>query len=91
MNSIKDFQKKPSGAVVNTNAKDYMRARNRNYIRRVQQEMFGTTSEEGVISKVVKRQHHNYKIICDLKNDINDMKNDIDDIKDMLNQLLGEK
>ena len=84
MNSIKDFQKKTSGAVVNTNSKDFMRARNRNHVRRVQQKMFGTLNEEGAIDKVVRYQNHDHEVV-------REMKSDIKQIKNMLTQLLGEK
>jgi len=84
MNSIKDFQKKTNGAVVNTNSKDFMRARNRNHIRRVQQKMFGNHIEEGAIDKVVRYQNHDHEVIREIKSDIEQVKN-------MLVQLLGDK
>jgi len=84
MNSIKDFQKKSSGAVVNTNSKDYMRARNRNYIRRVQQQMFGDAEHEGDIAKVVRYQNHDHKVIKDIEKDIKS-------IKRLLEHIVGEK
>ena len=40
MNSVQDFYKKDNGVVVNTNSKDYVRAKRRNYIRRKQDEVF---------------------------------------------------
>jgi len=84
MNSIKDFQKKTSGAVVNTNSKDYMRARNRNHIRRIQQQMFGDNEHEGDISKVIRYQNHDHKVIKNIENDIKT-------IKQLLEQIVGDK
>jgi hypothetical protein len=70
MNNIKDFKKKESGAVVNTNSSDCMRARNRNHTRRVQNRMFGTINTEGDIDKVIRYQNHDHSTIKHLKNKI---------------------
>jgi hypothetical protein len=70
MNNIKDFKKKESGAVINTNSSDCMRARNRNHTRRVQDRMFGKINTEGAIDKVIRYQDHDHSTIKQLKNKI---------------------
>ncbi len=49
MNVIKDFHKKDSGVVVNTNTEDFKRARNRNFTRR---EVEKTIGEAGKIAQL---------------------------------------
>ena len=51
MNNTKDFHKKDNGVVVNTNRKDYQRARNRNFMRREQEKIVG---EDGKIASLEK-------------------------------------
>ena len=84
MNTIKDFQKKPSGAVVNINSNDHARAKKRNYVKRVQDNMFGAENKEGAIDKVVRYQDHDHKSIRELKDDIKEL-------KALVNKLVGEK
>ena len=45
MNNIQDFHKNNTGMVINTNNKDYMRARKRNHIKRKQEETFQKVEE----------------------------------------------
>lgn len=49
MNTNRDFHKKPDGVVINTNKKDYMRARNRNFVRREQDKLIGS---RGIVAKL---------------------------------------
>lgn len=41
MNTLKDFHKKESGVVINSNTKDFKRARNRNFTRREVEKQIG--------------------------------------------------
>lgn len=45
MNNITDFRKNDNGVIINTNSKDYMRARKRNHIKRKQEETFEKVDE----------------------------------------------
>lgn len=53
MNNNKDFHKKSNGVVININSKDYMRARNRNYVRKEQYKIIGDTGKVASLEKEV--------------------------------------
>ena len=63
MNQCKDFHKKEDGVVVNVNSKDYLRARNRNFVRKEQVKIIG---EDGKVA-VLERE------LADLKSIINEL------------------
>ena len=74
MNREKDFHKKQSGVIVNTNTRDFRRAKKRNFVRREQDKIFGIGGEEGKISKLERE--------LNIKNDdIDQMKQDIEELK----------
>ena len=45
MNNTKDFHKKKNGVIVNTNRKDYKRAKNRNFVRREGDKLIGESGK----------------------------------------------
>lgn len=51
MNNKSDFHKKNNGVVVNTNSKDYLRARNRNFVRKEQIKIIGEDGKVAVLEK----------------------------------------
>ena len=53
MNTNKDFHKKDNGVIINTNSRDYMRARNRNYIRREQNKILGKNGKLASLEREV--------------------------------------
>ena len=58
MNTVKDFHKKNDSTVINTNSKDFVRAKNRNYTRKEQDKIIG---ENGKVASLEKE-------LNDLKN-----------------------
>lgn len=68
MNNPKDFTKKDSGVVVNSNTADYLRARKRNKVRRDQDDTFG---EEGKIAIQEKKIDTLESEIAELKAMVN--------------------
>lgn len=53
MNKANDFHKKKSGVIVNTNRKDFQRARNRNFIRKEQNKIIGENGKIAMLEKEV--------------------------------------
>jgi hypothetical protein len=91
MNNIKDFKKKEDRVIVNTNTKDYLRAKKRNYIRKQQELYFGNYNSSGIIPEMAKRfkviqnnAEMNNQSMIKMKHEVHRLKKDIKEIKDML-------
>ena len=81
MNNIKDFLKRPDGAVINTNSRDCMRARNRNSFFKKSREVIGDDNTDGKIGKLersLKRE----------RTKTNKLKREMEAMKDILNTIL---
>ena len=74
MNRSKDFHKKEDGVVVNRNTKDYRRAKNRNFVRKEQNKLFGMNGDEGKIAKLERQLKEKDKDIESMKEDIKTLK-----------------
>ena len=91
MNNIKDFKKKEDRVIVNTNTKDYLRAKKGNYIRKQQELYFGNYNSSGIIPEMAKRfkviqnnAEMNNQSMIKMKHEVHRLKKDIKEIKDML-------
>jgi hypothetical protein len=97
MNNIKDFKKKENNIIINTNTKDYLRAKKRNYIHKQQELYFGNHDNDiGILPKIVNDLNNNqYNVekdkhnITKMKQEVYRLKKEIKEMKDILDKIGG--